>query len=239
MCVTCGPQVVELDFSVGAVSQAHDKVTLALTEPVHEAARTLADAPVKNVDETRYPREGTTCQWVWGVVTPRVVVFNLLPSRVRYVIHSLLGEAPQGEGTSDRYAGYAHISVEQHQLCWVHLLRDCARISERHGLPKRIDAKLLGADYVLFRCRQAGKSAQAFEPLQRRIQRALEQGAAQTTCPRTAAICVNLLKSWTSLWAFLHHADVAPTNNDAERALRAIVVKRPLSALTHRNCYPS
>ena len=55
-------QVLGLDFSVGAVSQAHGKVALALAEPVREAARTLPEAPVKNVDETRYPREGSTGQ---------------------------------------------------------------------------------------------------------------------------------------------------------------------------------
>ena len=78
---------------MGAVSQAHGKVALALAAPVREAARTLPEARVKNVDETRYPREGSTGQWVWGVVRPKVVVFNLPPSRARYVIHGLLGEA--------------------------------------------------------------------------------------------------------------------------------------------------
>ena len=223
-------QVLGLDFSVGAVSQAHGKVALAA--PVLEAAKTLSQAAVVHMDETRYPREGTTGQWVWGVVTPRVVVFNLLPSRARYVIHSLLGDEPKGVVISDRYAAYAHIPAEQRQLCWAHLLRDFARISERCGLPGRVGAKLLGAGYVLFRWRNAGKSAQAFEPLQRRIRRALEQGAAQMACRRTAATCANLLKSWTSLWTFLHHAGVAPTNNDAERALRAIVVKRKISGPT-------
>ena len=225
-------QVLGLDFSVGTVSQAHAKVALALAAPVREAARTLPQAPVKNVDETRYPREGSTGQWVWGVVTPQVVVFNLLPSRARYVIHSLLGETPKGIVITDRYAAYAHIPAEQRQLCWAHLLRDFARISERCGLPGRIGAKLLGAGYVLFRWRKAGKPAQAFEPLQRRIRRALEQGAEQTACRRTAGTCTQLLKSWTSLWTFLRRADVAPTNNDAERALRAIVVKRKISGPT-------
>ena len=68
--------------------------------------------------------------------------------------------------------------------------------------------------------------------MQRRIRRALEQGAAQTACRRTARTCAQLLKSWTSLWTFLRRAEVAPTNNDAERALRAIVVKRKISGPT-------
>ena len=225
-------QMFGLDFSVGAISQAHGKVALALADPVREAAASLPEAPVVHMDETRYPREGTTGNWVWGAVTPTLVVFNLLPSRARYVIHDLLGEKPTGIVISDRYAAYAHIPAEQRQLCWAHLLRDFARISERQGMPGRIGAKLLGAGYVLFRWRKAGKSAQAFEPLQRRIRRALQQGVAQTACRRTAATCAQLLKWWTSLWTFLRHVHVEPTNNDAERALRAIVVKRKISGLT-------
>jgi len=51
-------QVPGLDFTGGAVSQAHGKVAVALAAPVHEAARTLLEAPVKNVDETRCRRQG-------------------------------------------------------------------------------------------------------------------------------------------------------------------------------------
>ena len=51
--------------------------------------------------------------------------------------------------------------------------------------------------------------------------------------PQTLALaCAQLLKSWTSLWTFLRRADVAPTNNDGERALHAIDVTRTISGPT-------
>jgi transposase len=112
------------------------------------------------------------------------------------------------------------------------LIRDFLRISERKGQPGRIGAKLLGAAYVLFRWRAADKTAEAFAPLQRRVECALRQGAEQTACRRTAATCKNLLKSLPSLWTFLRDARVQPTNNDAERALRQIVLKRKISGPT-------
>ena len=149
------------------------------------------------------------------------------------MLHGLIGEEPQAVVVSDRYAAYAHIPAQQRQLCWAHLLRDFARIAERQGLPGRIGAKLLGAGCVLlFRWREQGKPAQAFEPVQRRIRRALEQGAGQALCRRTAATCEHLLRSWASLWTFLRRAEVAPTNNDAERALRPVVLKRKISGPT-------
>ena len=52
-------QMTGLDFSVGAISQAHGKLAQALKAPVEEATRTLAQAPLVHMDETRYPREGS------------------------------------------------------------------------------------------------------------------------------------------------------------------------------------
>ena len=225
-------QVLGVNFSLGAISQAHGKVAQALHIPVREAAATLAGAPVVHMDETRYPREGTSGNWAWAIVTPAGAVFSVLPSRARYVIDDLLGHAPQGVVVSDRYAAYAHIDAAQRQVCWAHLLRDFTRIAERAGEPGRIGGWLLACGGVLFRWRQANNPAQAFEPLQRRLQRTLERGAQQTVCRRTAATCANLLKLWPALWTFLHQPQVPPTNNDAERALRPLVLKRKVSGPT-------
>jgi transposase len=133
---------------------------------------------------------------------------------------------------SDRYAAYAHIPAQQRQACGFHLIRDFIRISERPGRAGRIGASLLGSAYVVLRWRNAGKSVAQFEPLQRRIERALIHGRDQTLCRRTAATCANLLKLQASLWTFLRDARVEPTNNDAERALRAIVIERKISGPT-------
>jgi transposase len=219
---------------VGAISQAHDKVAAALKAPVAEAMSTLASAPVVHMDETNYPREGSgSANWVWAAIQPKLAVFSVLPSRARYVIHGLIGQAPQGVVVSDRYAGYAYIDANQRQVCWAHLLRDFTRIAERAGMPGRIGRRLLGLGYVMFRWRERGKTTLAqFAPLQRRIRQALQAGAMQSLCRRTANTCANLLKLWPALWGFITHPGVEPTNNAAEQALRGIVLKRKISGPT-------
>ena len=225
-------QVVGLDFSVGAVSQAHGKVAAALAAPVAEAVGTLAGAPVVHMDETSYPREGSA-NWVWAVVQPKLAVFNVLPSRARYVIHNLIGQAPQGVVVSDRYAAYAYIDAGRRQVCWAHLLRDFTRIAQRAGRAGRIGRRLLGLGCVMFRWRERGKtSAEQFEPVMRRVRQALEHGAANRQCRRTANTCANILKLWPALWGFITHPGVEPTNNAAEQALRGIVLKRKISGPT-------
>jgi transposase len=224
-------RLMGVDFSVGAISQAHGKVALALQEPLGELAGYVAQAPVKHMDETRYPREGAG-NWAWAVVTPKVVWYSLLPSRARYVATDLVGKKFIGILVSDRFAVYDYVDAKQRQVCWAHLLRDFTRISQRAGVAGQIGRGLLGAGYVLFRWRAQDKSAAEFDPLCRRVKRLLEQGCAQTQCTRTANTCANLLKLWPALWTFLSDAAVPPTNNEAERALRALVLKRKISGPT-------
>src|SRR5205807_4817078 len=50
----------------------------------------------------------------------------------------------------------------------------------------------------------------------------------QATAAR-ARVANNLLKLWPALWTFADVADVEPTNNAAERGLRAAVIYRKLS----------
>jgi transposase len=206
-------------------------VALALQAPLSELSDYVMQAPVKQMDETRYPREGAG-NWVWTVVTPQVVWYSLLPSRARYVATSLVGEQFNGILVSDRYAVYDYVDADKRQVCWSHLLRDFTRISQRAGLAGQIGRGLLGAGYVLFRWRAQDKTAAQFDPLCRRLRRLLEQGSAQTQCTRTANTCANLLRLWPALWTFLSDATVPPTNNDAERALRALVLKRKISGPT-------
>ena len=223
-------QVLGVDFSIGAISQAQGKVALALKTPVQQANQSLAVVPVKHLDETRFPREGGA-NWVWVMSTPMVVTYSLYPSRARYVAQTLMGEPAQGVVVSDRYAVYEYVDVHHRQICWAHLLRDFTLISERGGAAGRLGGRLLGLGRLMFRWRHQGKAAAAFETLQRRVRKALEQGVAQT-CTRTAATCANLLKLWPALWTFLKQANVPPTNNDAEQALRTVVLKRKISGPT-------
>jgi transposase len=149
------------------------------------------------------------------------------------VAQDLLGAQPKAVVVSDRYAAYAYIDASQRQVCWAHLLRDFTRIADRQGLPGRIGRRLLGLGLLIFRWRDQGMTTAAqFEPLQRRLKQALQAGVAQTACKRTANTCANLVKLWPALWGFVTYPGVEPTNNAAEQALRAIVLKRKISGPT-------
>ena len=117
--------------------------------------------------------------------------------------------------------------------CWAHLLRDFNRIGQRQGLAGQIGRRLLGLGLVMFRKRDKGQlSGRTLDGLQRRIRMALERGAQQVRCSRTANTCANILKLWPALWSFTTNDKLVPTNNAAEQALRSIVLKRKISGPT-------
>ena len=114
-----------------------------------------------------------------------------------------------------------------------HLLRDFNRIGQRNDLAGPIGRRLLGLGLVMFRRRDGGQlTGEKLDGLKRRMRAALERGAQQQQCSRTANTCNNILKLWPALWTFTTNPSLAPTNNAAEQALRSIVLKRKISGPT-------
>lgn len=225
-------QMMGLSFSVGAISQAHGKVAGALKAPVAQAAATLCRAPALWMDETHYPREGIA-NWVWAAVQPAMAIFAIYPTRARYVIPDLIGVGCKALLTTDRYAAYAFVDVERRQVCWAHLLRDFNRIAQRGGLAGRIGRRLHALGLVMFRRREQSRlHGKGLDGLQRRLRAALQRGADQVQCSRTAKTCANVLQLWAALWTFTTNALLQPTNNAAEQALRSLVLKRKISGPT-------
>ena len=97
-------QLLGIDFSVGAISQAHAKVADALAAPVRAAMSEARHAGVVHVDETPYPGQASKGNWAWSVVLPHAALYSVLPSRARYAFTSLLGQRPAGVVITDRYS---------------------------------------------------------------------------------------------------------------------------------------
>jgi transposase len=145
----------------------------------------------------------------------------------------LIGADYKAVLTTGRYAVDAFVDVDWRQICWAHLLRDFQRIAQRPGQAGRIGRRLHGLGLVMFRRREQGRlQGAALEGLQRRLQAALQRGAGQLLCSRTAKTCANVLQLWTALWSFTTNPMLQPTNNAAEQALRSLVLKRKISGPT-------
>ena len=225
----------DLDVSLGTISNAEKIVSEALKQPTEEILDYVQNTDVKHADETGHKQKGKK-MWMWVGVALLVAVFLIRSSRSSRVAKTLLGESFYGILISDRYSSYTWIDDSQRQLCWAHLLRDFIKISERSGQSGQIGEQLLSYSKRMFRLwwrlRDGLLSREKFINAMKRIQEGIEETLAaggQCGHKKTEGTCKRILKHKTSLWTFVSHKDVEPTNNVAEQVIRSYVLWRKTS----------
>ena len=110
-------------------------MSAALEAPHAEALAAVRAAPVKNVDETGWSKQGKLC-WLWLAATLTVVVFKIHAKRGKSGLKTLLGRTVFGIVGSDRWGAYADLL--ERQICWAHLKRDFQKLFDLGGDTKPI-----------------------------------------------------------------------------------------------------
>jgi transposase len=221
-----------LDLCLGTISNTEARVSEALAGPVEQAREFVRQQVVVHADETGHKVAGKTA-WMWVGATALVTVFMIRFSRGAEAAKELLGEAFSGFLVSDRWSSYNWVETARRQLCWAHLIRDLTKIAERGGQSADIANPILTYVQEMFqlwhRVRDGTMNRQAFRkamaPVREGVEDLLRRGAA---CghPKTEKTCANILKLRVALWTFVDVEGLEPTNNFAERAIRAYVLWR-------------
>jgi transposase len=222
-------------MSVGTVSQSEQTTTEVLAEPVAEARAYVPEQPVAHLDETSW-RQGKQRAWLWVAVTSWVTVFVVRLSRGGPIARELLGDKFNGILVTDRYSAYNWYPVCWRQLCWSHLLRDFEAIRGRGGTSEEMGEAWVDQAHPMFawwhRVRDGTLKRSTFRsymtPLRREVERLLEAGS-QCGVAKTEGTCREILKRRQALWTFVQVEGVEPTNNTAERSIRAGVQWRKVS----------
>jgi transposase len=243
--------VFGLHMSLGTIKNLRTEVSEAVRDAVTEAQKYVQQQPTVGVDETGFKQRNgdgqnaaKTSGWLWVVVTPLIISFQVILSRATTAAQTVLGETFTGFITSDRCPAYNWVDVSHRQLCWAHLKRDFIQISERVGASAEIGAALLAQEKLLFnlwhqfRNEQLTRSQliQAVKPIRAEFSSILLEAAElhidpqeKTPLAKTVRTCRNFLKLEVALWLFVSEDGVEPTNNAAERAIRPAVIWRRTS----------
>jgi transposase len=226
---------LDADISLGSVCNLEQRSSEAVAPAVEEALAAVQAAPVKHADETSW-REARQKAWLWVAATSMVAVFLIRRSRAAKVAHELLGDTLRGVLNSDRWSAYNWVRPGQRQICWAHLKRHWKAFEDHGAEARRLGKALQTSTEALFeqwyRARDGTLSWSSFRkyarPHQRRIVELLGEG---TSCPsrKVAGMCREILALEGALWLFVRRADVDPTNNAAERAIRHAVIWRKTS----------
>jgi transposase len=220
-----------LPICVGSVSNAEQQVSEALKSPYEEVAMKVKAEAVVAGDETSHKVAGKRA-WIWVLLSSTVAVFYARASRSKKVALEILGENFSGILISDRYPAYLWVS--HRQLCWAHLIRDFNKLVDAKGLAAEFANPVLEYIKQMFSLWHQFKRGEISRlqlqeqtrPICAEIERRLELGK---TVPLAEALCKSLSDLKTSLWTFIQHEGVEPTNNEAERTVRQWVIWRKTS----------
>lgn len=226
--------IVGVQISLGALSAVEARVSDAVRPAVDEAWTQVQEANVKHTDGTSWFQSGLMCS-LWTVATTAVTVFKIVKNAKKETLAALFGEL-RGILVSDRATALNFWAMKLRQICWAHLLRKFVSFSERAGPAATVGSELLDYAGIMFSYwddLKAGKlSRDSFQkhmvPLRTQIEAALERAVAANIAGVSGS-CADILAHKAALWTFVDRNDVEPTNNHAERELRAFVLWRKRS----------
>jgi transposase len=226
--------IVGVQISLGAVSAVEARVSNAVEAAVDEAWTQVNQAPVKHTDGTSWFSVNLLCS-LWTVATTAATVFKIVADGKKQTLCALFG-ALDGILVSDRATALSFWAMERRQICWAHLLRKFVSFAEREQRAGQIGRELLDYCAILFdywHDLQSGKVSRTtfralMAPLRPQVQSALQRAVA-ANIDAVSGSCADILEHQAALWTFVDHEGVEPTNNHAERELRAFVLWRKRS----------
>lgn len=226
-----------VNLSTGAADAICERASEALAGPHLQLQDFVLDQPAVHVDETGWRTSGDG-RALWGASTPDAVFLQIAEHCNREVFNALIGTGYPGIVISDRWPGYNHLDPKQRQACWSHIQRDFRKHAD--GLAEQ---KTFGEQGVTL-TKQVFAAWRAYQhehhdrtrlqaeiaAIQTQLRQLLEDASAKKARNRWhRRFANNLLKIWPALWTFTLIDGVEPTNNPAERALRAPVIHRKIS----------
>jgi hypothetical protein len=192
---------------------------------------------VRCVDETTYCIDGIK-YWLWVATSDKVCVLLLAPTRSSTELKQLLGVDFSGILTSDCFSAYGPQSAAAKQKCLAHLERDLeALVTSRFAA--NVDFAQ-NVKRVLWTAREAyqdyhagkltlGELQQQRSYVEVQLQSILARPPISGWPADAQRLGKRLWRHWDEWFTFLTHPEVKPDNNDAERALRPVVIHRKVS----------
>jgi transposase len=220
--------------SLGALSAVEARVGQAVQPVVDEAWDHVRGAGVKHTDGTSWYQAGLSMA-LWTIATAAATVFRIVANNSKATLLPLYG-AMTGILVSDRATSLTFWAMERRQICWAHLIRKFVSFSERDGPAGAFGRELLdyaGLVFDYWHDHKAGKLSREqlalwMAPIKKQVREILDRAVAAGIAHVSGA-CADIVEHEPALWTFVDTDGVEPTNNHAEREIRAFVLWRKRS----------
>jgi hypothetical protein len=231
-----------LDF-VPASAFGFDKKAALRGYPIYDDLREkIRITDSAHADETSWRNDGIG-HYVWFAGNKNLAFFHIDRHRSSDVAKSIFGDKYEGVIIRDRYAAYNGIGSDW-QACLAHISRNAKDIRQEHNLlPQEIreaDTERF-CNQIISLCSEACKIGaelnhgklpwESATIIEKQLSKKLVKICRKPLGFKPAATLRSFLTGPEkhSLFTFLRHKGVQPTNNHAEQSLRHMVIFRKLS----------
>jgi transposase len=227
--------LTQFDFVPGSLLRFGQEAARKARPLAQDVAEKLRACEANHADETHY-RVAAKPAYVWFHGNEDLAHFCVTGTRSGKVSRTILGDDYRGGLVTDCYSGYDRHKTRLKQKCLAHLKRSaedwCKRLPKDAELSRSFFAAVVRwvkRGCAWHRARKHGaRPAQDDEAnwLRRELDR-LEQ--MPTDSDRATRLQKRIRRYHGEWLTFLDHPHIAPTNNLAEQAVRALVILRKLT----------
>ena len=218
-----------LELGKATINRCIHEFGMASEPVVEELIAEVQSAELANVDETPWYQKGKLL-WMWVMVTASAVIFRI-GSRGKETLVQLVSEAFLGWLVTDGYLAYR--DRERRQRCLAHLIRKAIALAEGYycngsGFGRELLRDLRSLIEKVADEKPTERDAKA----ERSIKRLLDHIKWNCQChqhdfeEKVRSLAREILRDWDAVIAFVNNPLLPATNNDAERALRHVVLAR-------------
>lgn len=229
--------VFGIPLSQGSLAKMHQWFCTSLYPSYERWWASIQQPGIRCLDETSYRIDGVN-YWMWVATSSDVCVLFLAPSRSSAEVESLLGKDFRGILSSDCWSAYSPQQAAAKQKCLAHIQRELEALRTSRFESNRQFSSYVSA--VFEQARQAYRNYHAgnltLEQLQTRrlisqaeLANILDHPPESGWAADAQALANRFQRYWSDWFTFLSVPEVKPDNNDAERALRPVVVHRKTS----------
>ena len=218
-----------VELGIGTLVNIVKRGQAVLRQGAAAIRQRLQQAPVVGSDETGARVAGHN-QWQWVFQTPHWAYYVVRPSRGAQVITEVLGSARPSAWVSDAYSAQMKHPAQAYQLCLAHQIRDLQYLIDTHQCEWATQMQALFRRAIHLHKARDTLSMRRFDLYAQayrwRLDRLLQQEPSSEDGQR---LWRRFHKHRAALLFFLERADVPPTNNASEQALRNSVIYRKVT----------
>jgi len=221
--------VTGLKLGIGTLVNIVARAQVALKQAANDIRQRLHAATVIGSDETGVRVAGIN-HWQWVFQTANLAYYVIRPSRGAHVIRDVLGAAQPQVWVSDGLSSQMCHPAAQYQLCLAHQVREL-----QYQIDNQNCEWAAAVQALFYQAMTVGKQRdqlpvavyqQRVTQLNQQVDRQLKQ---YPEAVGSQPLWRRYHKHRPALLLFLERADVPPTNNASEQALRNTVIYRKVT----------